>query len=82
MPSKQTAATWDAVLEYVLNAPPGGVTNRQIATGLSLDLSDVTALTRMIVKAGEIRRMRHHLGGVGSASVFSAPEQAEQRVAR
>lgn len=58
------AATWDAVLLAVRQGGARGITNQQIANQLLLDLADVSALTRLICKAGLISVRREQITNV------------------
>ena len=62
----KAAATWDAVLMAVRQGGARGVTNQQIANQLVLEIADVTALTRLICKAGLISVRREQITNVYS----------------
>ena len=51
-----TNPTWDAVKAILAKSSPRGLTNRQIAGLLDADMQQVTLLTNLIWKAGEIDR--------------------------
>jgi DNA-binding IclR family transcriptional regulator len=50
----QTPVTWDRVLSYLQAGHPQSFTNRHIANALNADMTDVSQLTRLLAKAGDI----------------------------
>jgi len=54
----KSSLTWNAVLELMRERSPGAFTNREIAHLLNADQQDVSNLTRLMARAGELRVYR------------------------
>lgn len=70
------AVTWDDVRKLLKGRAPQGLTNKQIAHHLNAEVADVSALTRLMSKAGILVCLRpiRFSGGVPNFYVYKTDE--------
>lgn len=73
--STMDAVTWDSVKNLLDANALAGLTNKQIAHALNAYVEDVTVLTRLLAKAGEIKMFQPLRKGCGAPNFYCSKNE-------